>query len=135
MISVGKLCVKLMGRDAGKECLIVDIIDKTFVLIDGNTRRRKCNSDHLEILPQKADIKKGASHEEVVKALEKLGVKIIPKSPAREKKKVEETQAKQGLAGPKKTKKGFFREKEAPKKKPLLRLPGRKKPAQSKTKK
>ena len=116
MIEIGRLCVKLAGRDAGKECLIVDIIDKTFVLIDGNTRRRKCNSDHLEILPQKADIKKGASHDEVVKALEKLGVKIIPKAPAREKKKVE------------------AKPKEAPKKKPLLRLPKKKAKAQSKTK-
>lgn len=107
MIEIGRLCVKLVGRDAGKECLIVDILDKNknFVLIDGNTRRRKCNTDHLEILPQKADIKKGASHEEVVKALEKLGVKIIPKAPPREKKPEKKTETK-----------------EAPKKKSLLGL-------------
>jgi len=102
-IEIGRLCVKLAGRDAGKECLIVDILDKNkqFVLIDGNTRRRKCNVIHLEILPQKADIKKGASHDEVVKALEKLGVKIIPKAPPKQKKteKKEEPKKKQ----PKKT--------------------------------
>ncbi|MBD3263280.1 50S ribosomal protein L14e [Candidatus Woesearchaeota archaeon] len=88
VVEIGRLCVKLVGRDAGKECLIIDILDKnkTFVMIDGNTRRRKCNVNHLEILPQKADIKKGASHEDVVKALEKLGVKIIPKAPPRKKK-------------------------------------------------
>ena len=118
MIEIGKLCVKLAGRDAGKECLIVDILDKNkqFVLIDGNTRRRKCNTNHLEILPQKADIKKGASHEEVVKALASLGVKVLPKAPPREKK----AEAKPKEA-PKKTKK------------PLLRLPGKKKTAQKKT--
>jgi len=114
MIEIGRLCVKLAGRDAGKECLIVDVLDKSFVTIDGNTRRRKCNVDHLEILPQKAKIKKGASHEEVVKALEQMGVKIIQKAPAREKKKPEE-------------------KKEAPKKKPLIRLP-KKKAAKPKTK-
>lgn len=112
-IEIGKLCVKLTGRDAGKECLIVDILDKSFVLIDGNTRRRKCNIDHLELLQQKADIKKGAAHEEVVKALEGLGIKIIPKAPARQKKKPEE-------------------KKEAQKKKPFLKLPIKKKPVKPK---
>jgi len=81
LIEVGRLCVKIAGRDAGRECVIVDVQDKNFVLIDGNTRRRKCNVDHLELLPSKADVKKGASHEEVVKALEALGIKALPKSP------------------------------------------------------
>ena len=85
-IEVGRLCVKIAGRDAGKECLIVDVTDKNFVLIDGNTRRRKCNIDHLELLPQKADIKKGAAHEDVLKAMEALGIKLEAKSPAKPKK-------------------------------------------------
>ncbi len=85
-IEVGRLCVKIAGRDAGKECLIVDVTDKNFVLIDGNTRRRKCNVDHLELLPQKADIKKGAAHEDVLKALDSLGIKPEAKSPAKPKK-------------------------------------------------
>jgi large subunit ribosomal protein L14e len=83
IIEAGRLCVKIAGRDAGRECIIVDVTDKNFVLIDGNTRRRKCNVDHLELLPQKADLKKGASHEETVKALEALGIKVLPKSPAK----------------------------------------------------
>jgi len=111
MIEIGRLCVKLVGRDAGKECLIVDIVDNTFVLIDGNTRRRKCNSNHLEILPQKAKIKKGASHEEVVKALESLGVKILPKAPARQKK----TQAEKKEAPKKSARKGLFARTQKPK--------------------
>jgi large subunit ribosomal protein L14e len=80
-IEVGRLCVKIAGRDAGKECIIVDVTDKNFVLIDGNTRRRKCNIDHLELLPQKADIKKSASHEEVLIALKALGIKAEKKAP------------------------------------------------------
>jgi large subunit ribosomal protein L14e len=85
-IEVGRLCVKIAGRDAGKECLIVDVTDKNFVIVDGNTRRRKCNITHLELLPHKADIKKGAAHEDVIKALHALGVKEEKKSPAKPKK-------------------------------------------------
>lgn len=98
-IEIGRLCVKLAGRDAGRECLIVDIIDDNFVLIDGNTRRKKCNVDHLEILPQKADIKKGASHEEVVEALKHIGVKVGKKSPPKVKKEIKpEEKAEKGKA-------------------------------------
>ena len=111
-IEVGRLCVKIAGRDAGKECLIVDVTDKNFVLIDGNTRRRKCNIDHLELLPQKADIKKGAAHDEVLKAFETLGVKAEKKAPAKPKKpklveapKAEEKTAKGKKAPAKKAKK------------------------------
>ena len=78
-IEVGRLAIKIAGRDAGKECLIVEDLGKNIVLIDGNTRRRKCNVAHLELLSKKADIKKGASHEDVTKALEKLGIKVIPR--------------------------------------------------------
>ena len=85
-VEIGRLCVKLAGRDAGKECLIIDIVDGNFVLIDGNTRRKKCNIDHLEFLPKVADIKKGASHEDVLAALKHLGVDIEKKSPPKPKK-------------------------------------------------
>ena len=65
MIEVGRLCIKLAGREAGKKAVIVDILDDNFVLIDGNVKRRKCNINHLELLSEKMDIKKGATSEEV----------------------------------------------------------------------
>ena len=74
MIEIGRLCVKIAGRDAGKKCIVVDILDDTFVLIDGETRRRKCNIFHLEALDQVLQIKKGASHDEVADAMKKIGV-------------------------------------------------------------
>jgi len=43
----GRICVKTAGRDAGLKCVIVDVLDDKFVLIDGETRRRKCNILHL----------------------------------------------------------------------------------------
>ena len=53
----GQMCVKLAGRDAGKKCVIVEILDKNFVTIDGNVRRRKCNKIHLIPLKETVDIK------------------------------------------------------------------------------
>jgi len=76
MIEIGRLCVKIAGRDSGLKCAIVDILDDKFVLIDGETRRRKCNILHLEPLKGSIKIKKNDSHEEVKKEFEKLGLKV-----------------------------------------------------------
>ncbi len=78
-IEVGRLCVKIRGREAGRKCVIVDIIDDNFVLITGpkdvsGVKRRRANINHIELLPQKIDIKPGASDEEVKKALEQAGL-------------------------------------------------------------
>lgn len=88
MIEVGRLCVKIAGRDAGKKCLIVEVIDENNVMIDGQTRRKKCNIKHIEPLKDVLKIKKGASHNDVVSALKKAGVEV------KEKKKKEKKPAK-----------------------------------------
>ncbi len=67
---IGRICVKIAGRDAGKKCVVVDVVDETYVLIDGNTRRRKCNISHLEPTNQTLEISKGADHNAVIKAFE-----------------------------------------------------------------
>ena len=72
---IGRICVKVAGREAGRKCVIVDIIDDNFVLVTGpkgvsGVKRRRANIKHLEPTPLKINIKKGASDEEVVKALE-----------------------------------------------------------------
>ena len=79
MIEVGRLAIKIAGRDAGKKCVIVDIVDDNTVLIDGETRRRKCNINHLEPLKGKIDIKKGASHADIISVFKKLGIEIKEK--------------------------------------------------------
>lgn len=73
MIEIGRICVKIAGRDAGKRCVIVDVIDNNYVLIDGETRRRKSNMMHLEPLDKTVEISKNASHEAVAKAVSGLG--------------------------------------------------------------
>jgi len=81
MIEIGRLCVKIAGRDAGKKCVVVDTVDKNFVLIDGETRRRKCNAAHLEPTSQKLEIEKGASHEKVVAAFKAIDITIVDRKP------------------------------------------------------
>jgi len=82
---IGRLVVKIAGRDAGKKAVIVDTVGKNYVLIDGETRRRKCNLAHLEPLGKILKIEKNASHEDVVKAFKELKIDIETSKP-REKK-------------------------------------------------
>ena len=81
--------MKLAGRDAGQRCVIIDVIDSHTVVIDGETRRRKCNVRHLEPLDKKISIAKNASDAEVAKAMAELG--FLPKE---KKAKKEKAQAK-----------------------------------------
>jgi len=77
-MKIGTLCIKLAGRDAGKMCVVVEPgKEKQFVVVDGNTRRKKCNVKHLEPFGKELKINAGASHEEVVKAMEAAGVAMI----------------------------------------------------------
>jgi len=81
MIELGRICLKTAGRDAGCKCVIVDILDNNYVLIDGETRRRKCNIAHLEPLETVIQIEKGASHEIVKKEFGKLGLSFRETKP------------------------------------------------------
>jgi len=80
MIEIGRLCVKIAGRDAGKKCVIVNILDDSFVTIDGETRRKRCNIDHLELLDKVLPVEKDASHDDVILELGKAGYKIPEKA-------------------------------------------------------
>ncbi|AUB56077.1 MULTISPECIES: 50S ribosomal protein L14e [Methanobacterium] len=57
-IEVGRICMKISGREAGEKCVIVEIIDDKFVEVIGNTvKNRRCNIKHLEPLEQVIEIK------------------------------------------------------------------------------
>ena len=81
MMEIGRLCVKIAGRDAGKKCVIVDKIDDTFVMIDGETRRRKCNVKHLEPLNTVVKLEEGASTTHVKVEFKKIGLKVRETKP------------------------------------------------------
>lgn len=72
---IGRLVVKTMGREAGYHAVIVDIIDKNYILIDGpKVRRRRVNYNHIEPLDEVIDLKKGADHKAVEKAIKSAGI-------------------------------------------------------------
>ncbi|RLF16630.1 MAG: 50S ribosomal protein L14e [Thermoprotei archaeon] len=77
-IQVGRICVKTTGREAGLKCVVVDLIDENFVLVTGpkdvsGVKRRRANIKHLIPLEDAINIPKGASDDEVRKALEEAG--------------------------------------------------------------
>ena len=81
MYEVVRLCVKLAGRDANKRCVIIEILDDVYVMIDGQTRRRKCNINHLEPLDKVLKIKKSASHKDIVSVLKKEKISVVDTKP------------------------------------------------------
>ena len=77
-MEVGRICVKVVGRESGKKCAVVDLVDKNYILITGpktvsGIKRRRVNINHLEPTGEKIDIKRGATDEEVTEALKAAG--------------------------------------------------------------
>ena len=79
MFEVGRVCFKIAGRDSNCYCVIVQKIDDTYVLVDGQTRRKKVNVRHLEPTSMTFDIKANAEHNTVVAEFAKHGIKIAEK--------------------------------------------------------
>ena len=56
-IEVGRVCVKIAGREAGEKCAIVEIIDENFVEVVGEAvKNRRCNIAHLEPTEDTIDV-------------------------------------------------------------------------------
>jgi large subunit ribosomal protein L14e len=77
-IEVGRICIKQLGRENGKKCVVIDVMDKSFVLVTGpkkvtGVKRRRVNINHVMPLLDKIEVKRGASDEGVVQALEAAG--------------------------------------------------------------
>jgi large subunit ribosomal protein L14e len=73
-IDIGRIYIKLTGREAGKKCIIVDIVDRNFVLVTGpkqlnGVKRRRVNVSHIEPTERKLNIRRGETDEELMKAL------------------------------------------------------------------
>jgi len=77
-IEVGRVCVKMAGRESGKKCIIVDVMDKSFVMVTGpkkvtGVKRRRVNINHVAPTDYTVQIKRGASDDEVTQMLEAAG--------------------------------------------------------------
>ena len=92
VFEIGRLCVKTAGRDAMQYCVVIEQIDSTSVLVDGNTRRKKVNMAHLEPLNKTLDVKKGADTKTVLAAFEAAEIEV--KKSVEPKKKVQKEQTK-----------------------------------------
>ncbi len=89
-MEIGQVAIKNCGRESMRKCVVVDIVDDNYVLIDGNVKRRKCNILHLEPLEMVLKIKKNASANEVHDAMKKAGIEVFVK---RKKEKVAKEEA------------------------------------------
>lgn len=77
-VEIGRICVKQVGRENGKKCVVIDIMDKSFILVTGpkkvtGVKRRRVNMNHVKPLQDKIEVKRGASDDDVAKSLEAAG--------------------------------------------------------------
>jgi len=77
-IEIGRICVKQVGRESGKKCVIIDVMDKSFVLVTGpkkvtGVKRKRVNINHIMPLADKIEVKRGASDDEVAQVLDAAG--------------------------------------------------------------
>ena len=99
VIEVGRVCMKIAGREAGKFCVVVETPKDGFVTVTGpktitRIKRRKCNVTHIEPTGEIFNISEGADDSAVEKAwkesglIEKLKIQVPTKF--REKKESKE---------------------------------------------
>jgi large subunit ribosomal protein L14e len=107
-LEIGRVCLKIVGREAGKICTVVKKItegkskSQPFVLITGpklltDVKRIRCNIEHLEATQYTVSIKEDASDEEVIEAYKKAGLitKFNLKLPSAGEMKAEKTKVKE----------------------------------------
>ena len=90
-IEIGSIYIKTSGREKGKRCVIVDFVDKNFVVVTGppqitGVKRKRVNLKHLSPTEEVIKIQKGASDKEVEQVLTK-GKSKPEKTPAEKKRK------------------------------------------------
>ena len=79
LYETGRICVKVVGREAGSHCVVVEAKEENYVTVTGpknisGVRRRLCNIRHLEPLETILEISTGADDEAVEKALADAGL-------------------------------------------------------------
>jgi large subunit ribosomal protein L14e len=83
-IEIGRICVKTAGREVGRKCVIVDIIDQNNVLITGpkelnGVKRRRVSIKHVEPTAELIKIERKATDEATLRALEAAGKSDVMK--------------------------------------------------------
>lgn len=70
IFEIGRICIKLSGKDAGKLCVVIDLVNEITVFVDGYSRRKKCNLKHLEQTEYVVNIFRGITHDDLIRVLE-----------------------------------------------------------------
>ncbi|MBL7169716.1 MAG: 50S ribosomal protein L14e [Candidatus Aenigmarchaeota archaeon] len=78
-LTVGRIAMKVAGREAGKYCVVLTSPKDNFVEVTGpkvltGVKRRRCNVDHLEPTEHIVKIDSGATDAVVVNTLDKEGL-------------------------------------------------------------
>ena len=90
VVEVGRVCMKIAGREAGKFCVVVETPKDGFVTVTGpktitRVKRRKCNVVHIEPTGEIFNISESADDSAVEKAwnesglIEKLKIEVPTK--------------------------------------------------------
>lgn len=74
-MEIGRVYTKTAGRESGQKCVVVDVIDENFVLIDApGVKRRRCNVRHLLPTNDLLEIKAGAKAKDIEKAFKDIKI-------------------------------------------------------------
>ena len=69
-MDIGRVCLKVQGREKGKRCVVIDVIDRNYVIVTGpDVKRRRVNMNHIVPLDETISIQRNATDEEVVSQL------------------------------------------------------------------
>ncbi len=79
VFEIGRVCIKNVGREAGKYCVILNKEKQSFVLVTGpklltGIKRRRCNVNHLNPTEHMLDVKENTSDEDVITAFDVAGL-------------------------------------------------------------
>jgi len=104
-MEIGQVCVKTVGKERGKYCVVVKKVDKNFVIVSGpkaltGVKRRRANVIHLQPLRYKLEIKEDVNDEDLLEAwkksglIEKFGLKLPSPTDLKKQPEVKEEKAK-----------------------------------------
>ena len=76
IFSIGRVVVKIAGRDAGKTGVITEIFDDNYVMVAGQLRNRKCNIKHLELTGEEVKLPKQPDETAIATALQSINIPV-----------------------------------------------------------
>ncbi len=69
-MDIGRVCLKVKGREQGERCVVLDVVDRNFVIVVGpNVKRRRVNMNHIKPLDEAVTLQRNATDEEAIAAL------------------------------------------------------------------